>query len=428
MVDENIFFDYEKRPGLKQKNKFIKERIKPLVSIITSYYNSKEFLKQTVNSVINQTFPYWEWIIVDDGSTQKETYEILKSLEAKDSRIKVYHKQNEGLAKGRDYAIKYSTTKYILPLDADDLIDPTYIETLYFTLETNKEASFAFTNSVGFGKYIYLSNPDFDSERMKTDNHITATSLIRKEKIIELGGYGLAKRYVNEDWHLWLRMLAKGYYPVQVSFYGFWYRRRKTSLLSEINDEKKKENILRLHDLKAEADKITKKVNAKIYPQDDNTNIEYNKLDFTEDIKPIDNGDNVLYIIPWLKSDEKLFKKIKEESKNKNVIILTTKYLGYVNRQKLEQYSTIFDLTTFLDKKYWLGFIEYILNSRKVIKIVVDKTQDKKILNFVSNKNIETNFIEYKDDEKEHKRLIKRYNFNQSIIGRILRKIRRSFI
>lgn len=428
MVDENIFFDYEKRPGLKQKNKFIKEQIKPLVSIITSYYNSKEFLKQTVNSVINQTFPYWEWIIVDDGSTQKETYEILKSLEAKDSRIKVYHKQNEGLAKGRDYAIKYSTTKYILPLDADDLIDPTYIETLYFTLETNKEASFAFTNSVGFGKYIYLSNPDFDSERMKTDNHITATSLIRKEKIIELGGYGLAKRYVNEDWHLWLRMLAKGYYPVQVSFYGFWYRRRKTSLLSEINDEKKKENILRLHDLKAEADKITKKVNAKIYPQDDNTNIEYNKLDFTEDIKPIDNGDNVLYIIPWLKSDEKLFKKIKEESKNKNVIILTTKYLGYVNRQKLEQYSTIFDLTTFLDKKYWLGFIEYILNSRKVIKIVVDKTQDKKILNFVSNKNIETNFIEYKDDEKEHKRLIKRYNFNQSIIGRILRKIRRSFI
>lgn len=428
MVDENIFFDYEKRPGLKQKNKFIKEQIKPLVSIITSYYNSKEFLKQTVNSVINQTFPYWEWIIVDDGSTQKETYEILKSLEAKDSRIKVYHKQNEGLAKGRDYAIKYSTTKYILPLDADDLIDPTYIETLYFTLETNKEASFAFTNSVGFGKYIYLSNPDFDSERMKTDNHITATSLIRKEKIIELGGYGLAKRYVNEDWHLWLRMLAKGYYPVQVSFYGFWYRRRKISLLSEINDEKKKENILRLQDLKAEADKITKKVNAKIYPQDDKTNIEYNKLDFTEDIKPIDNGDNVLYIIPWLKSDEKLFKKIKEESKNKNVIILTTKYLGYVNRQKLEQYSTIFDLTTFLDKKYWLGFIEYILNSRKVIKIVVDKTQDKKILNFVSNKNVETNLIEYKDDEKEYKRLIKRYNFNQSIIGRILRKIRRSFI
>ena len=428
MVDENIFFDYEKRPGLKQKNKFIKEQIKPLVSIITSYYNSKEFLKQTVNSVINQTFPYWEWIIVDDGSTQKETYEILKSLEAKDSRIKVYHKQNEGLAKGRDYAIKYSTTKYILPLDADDLIDPTYIETLYFTLETNKEASFAFTNSVGFGKYIYLSNPDFDSERMKTDKHITATSLIRKEKIIELGGYGLAKRYVNEDWHLWLRMLAKGYYPVQVSFYGFWYRRRKISLLSEINDEKKKENILRLQDLKAEADKITKKVNAKIYPQDDKTNIEYNKLDFTEDIKPIDNGDNVLYIIPWLKSDEKLFKKIKEESKNKNVIILTTKYLGYVNRQKLEQYSTIFDLTTFLDKKYWLGFIEYILNSRKVIKIVVDKTQDKKILNFVSNKNVETNLIEYKDDEKEYKRLIKRYNFNQSIIGRILRKIRRSFI
>ena len=74
MKDDKFFFDYKKEPGLKldiQAENF--NNIKPLVSIITSYYNSDEFLWQTFNCVLNQTFPYWEWIIVDDGSTSKKS-------------------------------------------------------------------------------------------------------------------------------------------------------------------------------------------------------------------------------------------------------------------------------------------------------------------------------------------------------------------
>lgn len=430
MIDENMFFDYNKQPGLKLNKTPLNKPIEPLVSIITSYYNSKEYLEQTVNSVINQTFPYWEWIIVDDGSTDTETDKILSELENKDKRIKIYHKENEGLAKGRDYAIKYAKTKYILPLDADDLIEPTYIETLYFALETNKEATFAFSNSIGFGKYIYLSNPDFDSERMKTDNHITATALIRKDKILELGGYGKAKRYVNEDWHLWLRMLAKEYYPVQVAFYGFWYRRRKSSLLSEINDEKKKENELRLRDLKIEADQIKTKVNAKIYPKDDKTKIEYNNLEFTNLLNEVDtsNKENILYIIPWIKTDKKLFSKIKKESKRSNIIIITTKYLGYVNRQNIEKFGIVYDLTTFIDKKYWLAFIEYIIKTRKIKNVFIDLNEKKEILKFINeNKSLKITKIKYEDDEKEFERLVKKFKFNKTILGKILRRVKRIF-
>lgn len=156
MKDDKYFWDYQLQPGMKLNNNYYKNLdVEPLVTIITSFYNAQEFMWQTINCVFNQTFPYWEWIIVDDGSTQEEALDYLKQVEKMDNRIKVYHKENEGLAKGRDYAIKYSNTKYILPLDADDLIEPTYIETLYWTMETNKEASWAFTNSVGFGK-LYL--------------------------------------------------------------------------------------------------------------------------------------------------------------------------------------------------------------------------------------------------------------------------------
>lgn len=382
MKDDKFFWDYEKEPGILLKNNYKKDiKTKPLVSIVTSYYNSNEYMWQTINCVLNQTFEAWEWIIVDDGSTNKEAIKYLNEVEKIDTRITIYRKENEGLAKGRDYAIEHtSNTKYILPLDADDLIEPTYIETLYWTLETNTEASWAFTNSVGFGKYLYLSDSEFDSERMKIDNHITATALIRKEKIQQVGGYGKAKRYVNEDWHLWLRMLAQNMYPVQVGFYGFWYRRRKDSLLSEINDDNRKEYKLKERDLKIEADKITKKIKAINYPQNEEIlELTYNNINKIETIKDENNNKKRdLYILPYLGTDKKIYKKIKKASKERNIYVITmqqTKHSSYIYRQKYEEFCTIYDLTTFLNEKYWLSFIEYIINNKNVENTYISNTR-----------------------------------------------------
>ena len=67
MKEDNYFWKYKYEPGkeLNKKSKDIKN-VKPLVSIITSYYNSNEYMWQTINCVLNQTFQSWEWIIVDD--------------------------------------------------------------------------------------------------------------------------------------------------------------------------------------------------------------------------------------------------------------------------------------------------------------------------------------------------------------------------
>ena len=80
MKDDKYFFNFFKQPGLKL-NKIEKElNAEAKVSIITSYFNSKEFMWQTINCVLNQTFPFWEWIVVDDGSTNKEDIEFLEEL------------------------------------------------------------------------------------------------------------------------------------------------------------------------------------------------------------------------------------------------------------------------------------------------------------------------------------------------------------
>lgn len=423
MKDDKYFWDYQLQPGMKLNNDYYKSQdAEPLVTIVTSFYNAQEFMWQTINCVFNQTFPYWEWIIADDGSTQEEALDYLKQVEKMDNRIKVYHKENEGLAKGRDYAIKYSNTKYILPLDADDLIEPTYIETLYWTMETNKEASWAFTNSVGFGKYIYLVDHKFNSEKMKAENQITATALIRKDKILNLGGYGVAKRYVNEDWHLWLRMLAEGDYPTQVTYYGFWYRRRMQSLLTEVNDTKKKENELRLRDLKVEADKITKKVEPIIYPEEKTVDLlQYNELKF-EKTFPKGNKETILYILPQIGCDTILYRQIKGKSDEFNIIVITleqTKYSEYVYRQKYEKFATVFNLTTFLTSKYYLGFIEYIIKTRSINEIYMAKNKYSQI---IQGKFKIMDNITYRNSKFVYMLKIFEYKLSHTIIARAIRK------
>lgn len=386
MKEDNFFWKYKQEPGKELKNQPILDRkIEPLVSIITSYYNANEFMWQTINCVLNQTFQSWEWIIVDDGSTSQDAIDYLKKVEKLDNRIRIYYKQNEGLALGRDYAIQHTNSDYILPLDADDLIEPTYIETLYFALQTNPNASWVFTNSVGFGKYIYLAEDKFDSERMKTDNHITATALIRKEKILNLKGYGQAKRYVNEDWHLWLRMLANDMFPVQVGFYGFWYRRRKESLLTDINNEKKKEYELKMKDLKMEADKIKGKVEAISYPKQElTTQLGNDKIANIENIEIANRSQKSnLYLLPYLGTDKKMYQTIKKAAKEKNIYVITmqkSEHSSYFYRQKYETFCTIYDLTTFIDEKYWLSFIQYVVDSRNIEKIYVSNTKYKEEL------------------------------------------------
>ena len=86
-------FDYAKEPGRKLLISNRESDGKPLVSIITPYYNAGKHFKQTFNCVMNQTFPWFEWIIVDDGSTDKPSLDILVSCFDSLSRI-----SNEGLS------------------------------------------------------------------------------------------------------------------------------------------------------------------------------------------------------------------------------------------------------------------------------------------------------------------------------------------
>lgn len=100
-----------------------------LVSIIIPVYNAEKYLLRCVKSIFVQTYPNFELLLINDGSTDGSK-ELCDSLLLKDNRIKVFHKQNGGASSARNYGLDKATGKYICFVDADDWVDPNYIETL----------------------------------------------------------------------------------------------------------------------------------------------------------------------------------------------------------------------------------------------------------------------------------------------------------
>lgn len=363
------YFDYTLQPGKKlEKKEYIKQE--PIISVIMPFYNDKEYIEQAVNSILNQTFPLFELLIIDDGSKDEESLKKLSEIEKMDDRIKVLHKENEGLAATRDYGVKHSSksTKYLMILDSDDMIDKTFMECAYWTLETNTKASWAYSDSVGFGEMEYLWNKWYDSERMKKINDLVATALIRKSDFLEVNGYELKEKAVNEDWNFWLKLIAKEKFPVHMNYYGIWYRRKKQGELAK--SKQNKERALEI--INNTAKTIKKRVEAIQYPKKD-----YNWDGIVENIEGLhtaqtnENGKiNILMIIPWMVTggaDKFNLDLISRLDKEKfDITIITTEPNINIYRQQFEKYAVVYDLTTFLDKKYWTSFINYIIEKNHI--------------------------------------------------------------
>lgn len=374
-MKEIKFFDFTKEPG-KELRRDINIKIdKPLISIITPHYNvKKEYFMQTANCIFNQTFPFWEWIIVDDCS-KEEYLDKLKELEKLDSRIKVYYNEkNLKLPGARDAAISKAKAEYIYILDGDDLIEDTALETAYFAMKTHPKVTWVYSDTVGFGTQKYLWNTNFNTLTEKKQNLLCCNALIKKDEVLKVGGYSNVPSNVYEDWHLWLRLLSKKAIPLKMGFYSFWYRRNDSGVLGGINSNKRSKKRA-MTEIKRIGKNITKKVGAIQYPISDlyeECSTHPKEFDFeTPYISKEKNSKRILFILPWMtlggadKFNLNLLEKLYKEGYE--VTIIATESSKYIWRQKFQEYATeIFDLTTFLDRKDWAPFISYIIKSRNI--------------------------------------------------------------
>jgi glycosyltransferase involved in cell wall biosynthesis len=180
-----------------------------LVSVIIPCYNQGQFIDDALRSIGAQTFPDVEIIIVNDGSTDKETNEILSRL--KGDGLSVITTENRGLAAARNTGIEAASGKYILPLDADDTIEPDYIKKAVDLLENDPETGIVYCRASLFGAIETDWNlPEYSLERMLLDNIIFCSALFRHDDWRAVGGYDEEMVYGWEDYSFWLSLIERG--------------------------------------------------------------------------------------------------------------------------------------------------------------------------------------------------------------------------
>lgn len=194
------------------------------VSVIIPCYNHSQFIEEAINSVINQTYKNIEIICIDDGSSDN-SIETIQNILANTPNIKLIKQENQGVIKARNTAISVSSGDYILPLDADDKIAPTYIEKAVDILDKNPQIGIVYCTAQCFGnKTRKWKLPDFDKNEIIFANQIFSCALFRKLDFDNAGKY---KEYMNkgfEDWDLWLTFIENGLSAYKIEETLFFYR------------------------------------------------------------------------------------------------------------------------------------------------------------------------------------------------------------
>lgn len=202
----------------------------PSVSIVIPNYNSAVFLDETLESALASTYPRFEIIVVDDGSTDhsRAILEVWKSRFPE--KIKVFFQPNQGPSIARNQGIHQASGEYILPLDSDDKIHPDYISAAVEKFENDPEIKVVYCEAEKFGcRNEYWRLRPFSLDALALDNMIFVSALFKKSDWNRTGGYDPRFFCGWEDWEFWISMLKNGGKVEKLPMVGFYYRIRKGS-------------------------------------------------------------------------------------------------------------------------------------------------------------------------------------------------------
>ncbi|BFH71117.1 glycosyl transferase [Paenibacillus dendritiformis] len=202
------------------------------VSIIMPCYNDGAYIKESLASVHAQTYKDIEVIIINDGSDDQNTLDILNSISS--SNIKILQTKRLRPAGARNEGITQATGKYILPLDADDIIEPEYVEKAVKVMEENERVGIVYCYADLFGERNGRWDlPNYSLEKMLLDNIVFVTALFYKEDWKKVGGFNTKMQHGMEDYDFWLSILEIGREIHQIPEVLFHYRIKPTSRTTE---------------------------------------------------------------------------------------------------------------------------------------------------------------------------------------------------
>jgi len=207
----------------------------PLVSVVIPYYNSHDYIKQCLESVLLQSYSNIEIIVVDDGSDSKSS----AVLEHFRSNINVLLKQeNKGQSTARNVGIQKAKGEYIFVLDSDDYLGKPFFDKSVQLLmsDSNVKLVSCYANLVYPDGSVALYKPkEGVIKDFLFNNQVLGTSMFRKKDWLLCGKYDESMRKGFEDWEFFIRLLNLGGNCVVLPEIGYNYRKRLISTTSNAN-------------------------------------------------------------------------------------------------------------------------------------------------------------------------------------------------
>jgi glycosyltransferase involved in cell wall biosynthesis len=200
----------------------------PLVTVVIPCYDLGAFLEEAVDSVLAQTLTQVEVMVVDDGSTDPATRALLDGFER--PRTRTLRSRHRGVSGARNAAIREARGRFILPLDADDRIAPSYLEKAVLVLEKEPDVGIVECEAELFGeRQGRWERPRFAMPDFLLGNTLAPASLFRVEDFHRTRGYNDNMVHGWEDFDFWLSIVALGRRVVRIPETLLFYRVRHDS-------------------------------------------------------------------------------------------------------------------------------------------------------------------------------------------------------
>ena len=230
----------------------------PLVSAVIPVYNNAQFLEEGIHSVLNQTFPDLELIIVEGGSTDPATVATVRRLESLQLPRTRFHYRPERhhVGDNKNFGAGMARGRHIFCLDQDDLLGPVFVEVAVFLAEVygydlvypslrafgDPKARWAYGDS---NLQWLVADPAFP--HILCENQVPNCGLCRRSAWVHIGGYrdfGTHENYISEDWDFWIRYLGHGYRGICVRQCLHFYRVTDTGMTAsykpDLNEQRRR--------------------------------------------------------------------------------------------------------------------------------------------------------------------------------------------
>lgn len=215
----------------------------PLISIVIPVYNVDKYLSTCLDSVVNQTYPQLEIILVNDGSTDSSP-EICDDYAQKDSRIKVVHKENGGLSDARNFGLKNATGEFMALIDSDDAIALSFCEVLLKTalhhdaeiiegdfVKFENDDEIKLQQDPSIGQELIFETEEALELLIKGEIKQTVWNKLYKKEVIEGVSFEKGRKHEDEFWTY--QIIGKAKKIVKITNVLYFYRQRQESIMGQ---------------------------------------------------------------------------------------------------------------------------------------------------------------------------------------------------